>query len=308
MRYYEAIRAKYPDMTVNLVDHHSKVGPHIGSADVLMTFAPLMADHVLKEGTNVKWVHALTTGTDGIDNQPSLRSEVLLTSTRGIHGPPMTEAALMSMLALARDFPSTVRNQDRHAWEKPMVHLLDGKTVGILGVGLIGKHMAQVFKAMGMKVVGVVRKMPADPAELQQCGVDRIITWDERLKVFPELDYVVLLIPSRPETRGLLNAEFFAAMKPSAYFLNYGRGDVVDDNALIAALRQNRIAGAALDVFHPEPLPEDHPYWSMPNVIVIPHLGGFSLEYADRALPIFYENLEHYRAGNYDKMINRVKH
>jgi phosphoglycerate dehydrogenase-like enzyme len=201
-----------------------------------------------------------------------------------------------------------VRAQDKHEWKRPMVNLLDGKTVGILGLGLIGKDTARVLKALGMKVVGVVRKMPDDPSELQKNGVDRIVTWDERMKVVPELDYVILLIPSRPETRGIINAEFFAAMKPTARFINVGRGDVVDDNALIAALNENRIAGAGLDVFHPEPLPPEHPYWSMPNVIISPHLGGFSNEYAARALPIFYQNVKHYLAGEYGKMINLVKH
>ena len=307
-QYYDALRAAYPDYNINLVDHHSKVGPYIADADILMTFGPMMADHVLAAGKNVKWVHALTTGTDGIDNQPSLRPEVVLTSTRGIHGPPMTEATLMLMLAMARSFPDTVRAQDLHEWRRPMINLLDGKTVGILGLGLIGKDTARVLNSLGMKVIGVVRKQPADPSELLSCGVQRLVTWDDRMTVLPEMDYLISLIPSRPETKRLINAEFFAALKPTARFVNVGRGDVVDDAALIAALKENRLAGAGLDVFHPEPLPADSPYWSMPNVVISPHVGGFSNEYCARALPIFCENMKHYLTGEYNKMINLVKH
>jgi len=300
-RYYEGICGKFPELTVNMVDHHSKVGPHIASAQVLLTYGMSMADHVLSEATHLRWIHALTTGTDGIDNLPSLRPEVLLTSTRGIHGAPMSEAALMAMLALNRDFPRAMRNRDRRAWERWPARLLEGKTVGIFGVGLIGAALAPRCKALGMTVVGV------DPIQRNVPGVDRMVAWEEVLQVIGGLDFVVLFVPSSSSTRGMINLELLAAMKPTAYLINFGRGDVIDDEALVRILKEGRIAGAALDVFREEPLPHDHPFWSLGNLIITPHLGGAFDEYPERALPIIQENMRRFLAGDTDNMINVVK-
>lgn len=301
-QYLVHIRATFPQLTVNAVDHHSKVGPYIGSADVLMTYGSMITDQVLQQAPNLKWIHAFTTGVDGIDNLPSLRPEVLLTSTRGIHGAPVSEAALMAMLALSRGFPLTVRNQDRRVWQRQHVTLLDGKTVGIFGVGAIGAALAPKCKAMGMTVLGVNRR------RRPVAGVDRALDWDEGLRALPELDFVVLLIPSSAPTKGLVGRSFLSAMKESAFLINLGRGGVVDDDALLEALRGNRIAGAALDVFAREPLPEDHPFWSMPNVVVTPHLGGVCEEYPARALPIIEENMRRFLAGDSANMLNLIKH
>ncbi len=300
-KYYSHLKAKFQEVNINMVDHHSKVGPHIASAQVLLTYGMSMADHVLSEAPHLRWIHALTTGTDGIDNLPSLRPEVLLTSTHGIHGAPMSEAALMAMLALNRDFPRAIRNRDRRAWERWPARLLEGKTVGIFGVGLIGAALAPKCKALGMTVVGV------DPIQRNVPGVDRMLAWDQVLQVIGDLDFVVLFVPSSSSTRGIINLELLAAMKPTAYLINLGRGDVLDDEALIRILKDGRIAGAALDVFREEPLPRDHPFWSLENIIITPHLGGVFDEYPKRALPIIQENMRRFLAGDTDNMINVVK-
>lgn len=301
-QYCDGIRTQFPGLTVNVVDHHSKVGLHIASANVLLTYGTSMADHVLSEATNLGWIHALTTGTDGIDDLPSLRPEVVLTSTRGIHGAPVSEAALMAMLALNRDFPRAVRNQDRRTWERWPARLLEGKTVGIFGVGVIGAALAPKCKAMGMTVVGV------DPIQRSVAAVDRMLAWDQIPQVIGDMDFVVLFVPSSLGTRGIINLEFLGAMKPTAYLINLGRGDVLDDEALIRTLKEGRIAGAALDVFREEPLPQDHPFWSLKNIIVTPHLGGAFDEYPARALPIIHENMRRFLAGDTNNMINVVKH
>ena len=301
-QYCDQIRARFPAMTVNVADHHDKVGPYVGSVDVLVTFDTALADHVLRDAMNLKWIHALTTGTGAIESLPSLRPEVLLTSGRGIHGAPMSEAALLAMLALSRHLPIVIRNQDRHAWERPLPGLLEGKTVGIFGLGIIGSALAPKCRAMGMTVIGV------DPAKPVVAGVDRMHGWEEASRVIRDMDYVVLFIPSSPETNGIINAELLSAMKPTSYLINLGRGEVVDDEALIGALRNGRIAGAALDVFCKEPLPEDHPYWSLKNVIITPHMGGGFDEYPRRALPIFEENMRRFLAGDAQRMINLVRH
>src|SRR3972149_4799585 len=129
-QYYDHIREKFPGSTVNVFHHHSKVGPYLGSAEVVLTFAPMIADHVVKHAPNLKWIHAFSTGTDGIEGLPSLRPEVILTSTRGIHGAPMSEAALMGILALSPVPPRSARPQAPHRWPRHFPRLLEGKTVG----------------------------------------------------------------------------------------------------------------------------------------------------------------------------------
>jgi len=301
-QYCDGLRAAFPALTVHTVDHPSKAGPYIASAQVLLTYGMSMTDQVLREAIHLRWIHAITTGTDGIDNLPSLRPEVLLTSTRGIHGAPMSEAALMAMLALNRDFPRALRNRERRAWERWPARLLEGKTVGIFGVGLIGAALAPKCKALGMKVIGV------DPIRASAPGVDTMVPWDEVLQVIGELDFVVLFVPSSAGNRGIINFDLLAAMKPTSYLINLGRGDVLDDEALIRILNEGRIAGAALDVFDEEPLPEDHPFWRFENIIITPHLGGMFDEYPRRALPIIEENMRCFLAGDTKNMINLVVH
>ncbi len=301
-QYYDHLRENFPGLIVHVVDHHGKVGPYIASADVLMTFDIMIADHVLKEAASLKWIHALSTGTGGIEQLPSLRSGVVLTSTRGVHGAPMSEAALMAMLALARDFPRSVRNQGRRTWARHTPTLLEGKTIGIFGVGVIGAALAGKCRALGMTVIGV------DPVEREVAGVDRMLGWDKAPSVMGELDYVVLLIPATPGTRGIMDAHVLSKMKPTAFLVSLGRGEVLDEDALLKALQERRIAGAALDVFRTEPLAEDHPFWSMDNVIITPHLGGSSDEYPRRAFPILDHNMRRFLAGDTANMINLIRH
>ncbi|OGA13506.1 MAG: hypothetical protein A3H32_06880 [Betaproteobacteria bacterium RIFCSPLOWO2_02_FULL_63_19] len=301
-QYCDGLLAAFPGLTVNTVDHPSKAGPYIASTQVLLTYGMSMTDDVLRQAVRLRWIHAITTGTDGIDDLPSLRPDVLLTSTRGIHGAPMSEAALMAMLALNRDFPRAVRNRERRAWERWPAKLLDGKTVGIFGVGLIGAALAPKCRALGMRVIGV------DPVRASAPGVETMVHWDKALQVIGELDFVVLFIPSSDSNRGIFNLELLSAMKPTAYLINLGRGDVLDDEALIRILKENRIAGAALDVFGEEPLPEDHPFWTIENLIITPHLGGMFDEYPRRALPIIEENMRRFLAGDTKNMINLVVH
>ncbi|OFZ85933.1 MAG: hypothetical protein A2V78_02100 [Betaproteobacteria bacterium RBG_16_64_18] len=301
MKYYNHLRAKFPELTVNMVDNHSKVGPYIESADILVSFGVQLADHVYKEGRNLKWIQALGTGVDGIIGQPSLQDNVLVTNMHGLHGASMPEAAILSMLALARDLPRVLRNQARHAWDRFPSRLLKGKTVGIVGVGAIAEDLAPKCKMFGMSVVGITS------AKREVAGFDRMVGRDQLEEAVRELDYVLLLTPYTPQTCGIVNAKILAAMKPTSFLINLARGGVVDEPALIEALKGRRIAGAALDVFAEEPLPADHPFWNMENVIVTPHLGGFHDQYAEQALPTVEENVRRFLAGDTENMINVVR-
>jgi D-2-hydroxyacid dehydrogenase (NADP+) len=300
-QYDSRLRTAFPQLTINLVDHHSKVGPHIGGADILLTFAPMITDQVVREAVNLKWIQALGTGVDNLVDLPSLRRDVIVTNLQGIHGAPMSEAAIMAMLALSRDLPRAIRNQDRHLWERWPASLLDGKKVGIVGIGVIAEALAPKCKAMAMTVVGI------SSIQRTVVGFDRMYGRDEFVLAVRDLDYLVVLTPYSPATHHIVNAAIFSAMKPTSYFINLARGGVVDEGALIQALENGQIAGAALDVFSHEPLPEDHPLWSMKNVMVTPHLGGFYDGYADRALPVVEENIRRFLAGDTANMINVVR-
>ncbi len=300
-KYEERLKRRFPQLRIDLVDHHSKVDPYIGAADVLITFGAHMADHVLENGTRLRWIQALGTGVDGICDRPALKPGVTVTNMHGLHGESMSESALLSMLALARSLPRSLASQARHAWDRFTVKLVSGKTVGILGVGAIARDLAPRCKALGMTVIGITsarRELP---------GFDRMAGRDELRAVAPELDFLILLTPFSEQTRGIVNASVLAAMKRSAFLVNLARGGVVDEPALVEALRRGTLAGAALDVFATEPLPEDHPFWDMPNVIITPHLGGFHDEYAEKALPVIEENLARFLAGDKASMRNVVK-
>ena len=301
-QYRDRLQARFPELAINLVDHHSKTGPHIAGADTLLTFAPMLSPKVLQDAVNLKWVQALGTGVDNLIDQPALRKDVIVTNIHGIHGPPVSEAALAAMLALARDLPAAVRSQDERQWRRWPAQLLHNKTVGIFGIGAIAEVLAPKCKAFGMRTIGV------SSAPRPLAGFDRMHGRDELLDVAGEFDFFVLLTPLTPATRNSVDAKVFAAMKPSSFLVNLARGGVVDEAALVAALERKRIAGAALDVFIEEPLPAGHPFWSMKNVIITTHQGGFCDVYIDHALPTIEANMERFLRGDIGGMINVVPH
>jgi D-2-hydroxyacid dehydrogenase (NADP+) len=300
-RYKAMLLERFPQLTINVVGHHNDVGPYIADTEVLMCFSPPMADHVVAEAPKLKWIQALGTGVDNIVDLPSLGKEVVVTNIRGIHGAPVSEATIASMLSLARDLPRSARAQDKSAWERWPSQLLAGKTVGILGVGLIAEYLAPICKALGMTVIGI-SGTPRPTASF-----DRMVARTDLIKVAPEFDYLVALAPLTPETRGIIGEKLLAAMKPSAFLVNVARGGVVDEPALIKALEAGQIAGAALDVFSEEPLPPANPLWKTKNVTIFPHLGGYSQGYEDRAMPTIEDNMRKFLAGDSKAMVNIVR-
>lgn len=300
-RYKAMLLERFPQLTIHVVGHHNDVGPYIAETDVLLCFSPPMADHVVRDSPRLKWIQALGTGVDNIVDLPSLGKDVVVTNVRGIHGAPVSEATIAYMLSLARDMPNSTRAQDKSTWQRWPAKLLAGKTVGILGVGLIAEYLAPICKSFGMTVVGISGSPRGAP------GFDRMAPREELLKVVPEFDFLVALAPLTPQTRGIVGAELLAAMKPSAYLVNVARGGVVDEPALMAALESGQIAGAALDVFSQEPLPADNPLWRAKNVTLFPHLGGYSEGYEDRAMPTIAGNMAKFLAGDLKNMINIVR-
>jgi len=303
-QYYDGIRTAFPQLRVAMVDHVSKVEPYLPDTDILITFGPHLEDRandVLQRARKLKWIQALGTGVDNIFDRPTLRPDVILTNIRGIHGPAMSEAALMAMLALSRNLPNLVRQQDRGIWERRPGRLLDGKTVGIFGVGAIAEVLAPRCKIFGMRVIGI-SSIKRDVA-----GFDRMYGRHKLVEAVRALDYLVLLTPYSPATHRIIDARVLAAMKPTSYLINLARGGVIDEDALIEVLRERRIAGAALDVFAAEPLPKNSPFWTMDNVLVTPHVGGFNDDYARQALAVVSENIRRFLADDTAHMINVVE-
>ncbi|MSO67241.1 MAG: D-2-hydroxyacid dehydrogenase [Pseudolabrys sp.] len=300
-RYKAMLLERFPQLTIHVVGHHNDVGPYIASTDILLCFSPPMADHVVRDAPRLKWIQALGTGVDNIVDLPSLGKEVVVTNIRGIHGAPVSEATIAYMFSLARDMPHSTRAQDKSDWQRWPARLLTGKTVGILGVGLIAEYLAPICKAFGMTVIGISGAPRSAP------GFDRMVVRQDLLKVAPDFDFLVALAPLTPETRGIVGAKLLAAMKPSAFLINVARGGVVDEPALIEALEAGRIAGAALDVFSEEPLPPDSPLWKAKNITIFPHLGGYSEGYEDRAMPTIAGNMARFLNNDLKNMINIVR-
>ena len=294
--------ADFPNLDLLATNDREYARQQAENADALIGHAFQFDEDMLLRARRLRWIQSLTTGTDSILRLASLRAEVTLTSTRGMHGPQMSELVFLQMLALLRDFPRMQRNQAAHAWNRWPQPLLWGKTAVIVGVGAIAEVLAPRCKAFGMTVCGV------SGAARKPEGFDEVFGRDQLQRAAALADFLVLIVPYTPQTEKLIDAAVIAAMKPSAYLINVARGGVLDEHALLRALRERRLAGAALDVFRETPLPPDHPLWQEERVIITPHIGGMSTIYLDQAYPIVRENLRRFLAGEIRAMTNIVPH
>lgn len=292
------LRPEFPEVLIHGVSTEEEIGDFIEETEILVTHG--ISDELIKKASKLQWLQGMGTGVDHVIT-PSLRKEVLVTSSRGIHGPQMSEMAFLLMLALNRDFPHHIRNQDQRVWERRPGKLLYQKKVGIFGVGVIGEELARKCKAFGMTVFGI------DIVRRKIDSVDFFYGPEDLPQVAKEVDYLVLVAPYTPETRKILGAKVLASMKPTAFLINIARGELVDNDALIEALEAGKIAGAALDALSPEPLPKDNPLWGMKNVIITPHIGGMSNIYMEQILPIFEENLRRFLKGERRNLINFIE-
>lgn len=292
----------FPELDIHTVGPRDKVADRLENIHVIMALGHLYNEDLIGAAPNLEWVQSLTTGTDAITGIASLGKQVIVTSTRGVHGPQMTEMVFLHMLNLTHDYPRMLRNQDKAVWERWEQPLLYKKTVAILGVGVIAEALAKRCKLFGMTVHGITSTV----REVE--GIDKMYRRDEMAEALAEADYFVVLVPHAPDTDKIVNAEVIAAMKPEAYLINVARGGVLDEDALIEALKSKRIAGAGLDVFAQEPLPADHAFWSLENLLITPKHGGMSNIYMQQVLPILEANMRHFLNGEAEKMINLVAH
>ena len=265
--------------------------PLAADAQVLIGLAPRIPADLVAAMPRLEWVQALTTGVDNLLAMKALRPQVALTSCGGFHGPQMSELAVMLMLACARRLPAMIADQQAGNWTRWEQPLLRDKTVCIIGLGSIAEYLAGLCRAFGMRVTGVSDGRREAP------GIDRIYPRANIKDAAAEADFLVVLVPYSDRTHHIVDADVLAAMKPSGILVNIARGGCVDEEALLAALREGRIAGAGLDVFATEPLPPDSPFRRLPNVIVTPHIGGYADVYRQQALPIVAANLDAYAKG-----------
>lgn len=239
----------------------------------------------------LRWVQALTAGVESWLALPDLPPGLTLTCARGTHRESMPENILGALFHLTKPYAAIVEDQKSSKWTRRVATPLNGKTLGILGLGAIGQDLARLASALRMRVIGTKRGVAALP------GVDAVLPPERTDEVLAQADFVVLLLPATPQTENFINADRLAAMKPTAWLLNFGRGHLIDDAALIEAVTAKAIAGAVLDVFRQEPLPVEHPFWTTPGITVLPHLGGGHPQRDKVVAQLFVDNLARFLDG-----------
>jgi len=271
-------------------------GKAAATADVIFSWGAKrdVMEHLLAQTPNLKWIHSRSAGLDSLLFPALIESPVPLTNGRGVFSQSLGEFVLAAVLYFAKDFRRMIRNQEAGRWEQFNVHEISGQTMGIVGYGDIGRACAWRAKAMGMKVLAV-RRRPEQSAGDQ--NVEQVYGFDGLHEMIRQCDYVVAAAPLTPETKSLIGAAEFAAMKPSAIILNVGRGPVIDEPAMLAALQSGQIRGAGLDVFTVEPLPAGHPFYSMENVLLSPHCSDNTQDWLEQAMLFFYRNLDRFQKG-----------
>jgi D-2-hydroxyacid dehydrogenase (NADP+) len=270
-------------------------------ADILIIRTDEIFAELIDRMPKLRLIQALTTGTDHIQALPNLPRHVTLAAARGFHGPQMSELAFIFMLHFVRDFRDLFATQAAHRWNRVEQSLLVDRTVVIVGVGSIAEDLAQKCKVFGMRVIGVSDGRAEAP------HFDAVLPRARLNEAAAQADFLIALVPHTPTTNNLIGAAVFDAMKPSGVLINIARGGVVDEDALIVALRAKKIAGAGLDVFRVEPLPKESPLWDMPNVFISSHVGGMADTYGDQVMPLLIENLRAFVNGQPDKMRFIVK-
>ncbi|KAF0820478.1 D-3-phosphoglycerate dehydrogenase [Bacillus sp. ZZV12-4809] len=287
----------FPEGEFLFFDGIEAAGESFFSAEVFITYGEDLTEEHINKTTKLKWIMVMSAGMDEMPLKSCKEKGILITNARGIHKIPMAEFALGTMLGHVKQKALLMENEKARVWNRNLpIEELHGKTLLIIGVGAIGGEIARLAKCFGMKVAGVNRNGRENP------WTDGIYPVSGLTQILPEADFIVSILPSTPETKHLLKEEHFIAMKDSAVFMNIGRGDLVEEKVLLSALEKNQLSHAYLDVFENEPLPEGHPFWSMENVTVTPHLSSRTKNYLPRSFEIFKHNLHTYIKNNKDYM------
>jgi len=257
--------------------------------------SPELIAEFLARAPRLRWVHTLSAGVERLMIPEVVsRRGLVLTNNSGSYDVPIAEFVLAAMLASAKHLPDYLRAQQRAHWDKDRDHAeLRGATLVVLGLGSIGGEVARLASAFGMHVIGVRRRPDAAPPP----GVSQVVPPERLADAVVEADFLAVTAPLTPATRGLVSREVLGRMKPGAYLVNIARGAIVDEAALLEALRSGRLAGAAIDAWWTEPLPPESQWWSLSNVMATPHVSNSSPRVRERTLALFLDNLRRWKAG-----------
>ncbi len=291
--YGEALRepfaAAFPEREFVVWTREEEFVAGLADVEILLAFrAP--RDH-WHRARRLRLIQTTGAGVDAVLPAPDLPDGVQLANARGIHEPEMSEFVLALILALAKRIPRALSQQTEREWRLFGNRRLAGKTLAVLGLGTIGRGVAQRGVALGMRVIGT-KRTPGPVA-----GVDEVLPPSQTRRVLEQADVAVVILPLTAETRGLIDAQAIAAMKPGAHLVNVARGGIVDEAAVAKALRERSLGAAAFDVFAEEPLPQSRPLWDTPNLMITPHLAGISRDYMARLGEIFFENIRRLERG-----------
>ncbi len=294
----ERLRRDFPDLDVVHLNGYEGIEQQLPDADIAIgwSFRP----EQFRLAKKLRWIHSTAAAVHQLMFPELIASGVILTNAREVHGPVVAEHVMALMFALAKRIPGAVHFQEKHVWAQlqmwesfPPPRELAGATVGLVGVGSIGREVARRATALGMRVIA----MREHPEKGTPPGVAQVFAASQLDELLSLSDYIVLCVPVTPATQGIMNAARMAKMKPDACLINVGRGPLIDECALIQALQNHGIGGAALDVFEKEPLPADSPLWNLDNLLITPHTASLTDKLWERQYTLYAENLRRYLSG-----------
>lgn len=286
----ERLLAEFPEVNFRFLYKNKSFLP---TADIVVTYGEDLTAEDIESAENLKWIMVASAGIEKMPHDAIEDKGIIVSNVKGIHKTPMAESVLAHLLALKRALPFIYGNQRNGEWNrKTKSSELAGSTAVLLGPGAIGSEIGRLLQAFGVRTIGCNRSGKKAP------HMDDMVSFEKVLDVLPEADIVISVLPSTAETYHLLKKEHFRAMKEDTIFMNFGRGDLVEDQVMLEALKTGEIGHAVLDVFEEEPLPADHPYWKLGNVIISPHVSSHSGKYVERALDVFIPNLHAWIKGD----------
>jgi phosphoglycerate dehydrogenase-like enzyme len=284
------LRAAMPGRDIVVFHREEDLRAGLPEVEVLLAFRPPRG--IWAGAHKLRFIQMMGAGVDALLPAPDLPARTLIANARGMHGAQMAELCFALLLGLAKRIPHALEQQKAGLWKMYGSPLVSGKTLGILGLGAIGAAIAERAVPFGLRVIGTQREPKRVP------GVSSVVTGASGTEqVLRESDYLVVLLPLTPETRGSIGARELDLLKPGAILINLARGGIVDEAALLERLQSGRIGGAGLDVFEQEPLPASHPLWRAPNAILTPHIGGLEPDYMKRLTALAVENVSRLERG-----------
>ena len=293
----ERLEAEFRQVNVVLLPDYKRVDEEIVDADIVVAWS--LRPEQISAAEKLKWIHSPAAAVNQLLFPELVNSEIVLTNAREVHGSVVAEHVIALIFALAKKIPGSARLQEKHIWgqqilwdEVPRIREVAEATLGMVGLGSIGRPVVKSAKALGMRVMAV-REHPEKGSE----GADVVLGPAQIDEVFRQADYVVLAAPVTAGTQAIANSSRLGLMKAGACLINVGRGPLVDEPALAAALREKKIGGAALDVFPKEPLDSDSPLWDLPNLLITPHTAALTDKLWERHYALFSENLRRHLIG-----------